>query len=145
MGLITKQIHKRATNRLTQPTRAVTRLDVDQALDALRRVIEQTPPKAGLLHTGEKLWLAGQAPGPWSVYYGPPSRKDPSKVVPIWTTHVTLSASSTGTETLVTVSLAKWKTRDGKLLGRREFEQFLADLAAQVAARDPSYSALDAS
>ena len=66
-------------------------------------------------------------------------------MVPIWTTHVTLSASSTGTETLVTVSLAKWKTRDGKLVGRREFEQFLADMAAQIAARDPSYSALDAS
>jgi hypothetical protein len=145
MGLITKQIHKRATNRLAQPTRAVTRLDIDQALDALRRVIEQTPPKTGLLHTGEKLWLAGQAPGPWSVYYGPPSRKDPSKVVPTWTTHVSLNASSTGTETLVTISLAKWKTRDGKLVGRREFEQFLDDVAAQMAARDPSYAALDAS
>ncbi|MGH3195840.1 MAG: hypothetical protein ACRDNT_07880 [Streptosporangiaceae bacterium] len=145
MGLISKQIHQRATNRLAQPTRAVTRLDVDQTLDALRGLIEQTPSKAGLLHSGEKLWLAGQAPGPWSVYYGPPSRKDPSKVVPTWTTHVTLNASSTGTETLVTISLAKWKTRDGKLVGRREFEQFLADMAAQIAARDPSYSALDAS
>ena len=62
MGLISKQIHQRATNRLAQPTRAVTRLDVDQALDALRRVIEQTPPKAGFLHSGEKLWLAGQTP-----------------------------------------------------------------------------------
>jgi hypothetical protein len=28
---------------------------------------------------------------------------------------------------------------------RREFEQFLGDMAAQIAARDPSYSALDAS
>ena len=145
MGLISKQIHQRATNRLAQPTRAVTRLDVDQALDTLRRVIEQTPSKTGLLNSGEKLWLARQAPGPWSVYYGPPSRKDPSKVVPTWTTHVTLKASSTGTETLVTISLAKWKTRDGKLVGRREFEQFLEDVAAQMAARDPSYSALDAS
>ena len=45
MGLISKQIHQRATNRLAQPTRAVTRLDVDQALDTLRRVIEQTPPR----------------------------------------------------------------------------------------------------
>jgi len=145
MGLITKQFHKRTTNRLTQPTRAVTRLDVDQALDALRGVIEQTPPKAGLLNAGEKLWLAGQAPGPWSVYYGPPSRKDPSKVVPTWTTHVTLNASSTGTETLVTISLAKWKTRDGKLVGRREFERFVADVAAQITAMDPSYAALDVS
>jgi hypothetical protein len=145
MGLISKQIHQRATNRLSQPTRAITRLDVDQALDALRRVIEQTPPKAGFLHSGEKLWLAGQAPGPWNVYYGPPSGKDPRKVVPIWTTLVALNTSSTGTETLVTISLAKWKTRDGKLVGRREFEQFLADVAAQIVARDPSYSALDAS
>lgn len=145
MGLISKPIHQRATNRLAQPARAVTRLDVDQALDGLRRVIEQTPPKTGLLNSGEKLWLAGQAPGPWSVYYGPPSRKDPSKVVPTWTTHVTLKASSAGTETLVTITLAKWKTRDGKLAGRREFEQFLEDVAAQIAARDPGYSALGAS
>jgi hypothetical protein len=143
MGLISKQIHQRTTNRLAQPTRAVTRLDVDQALDALRHVIEQTPAKAGFLNAGEKLWLAGQAPGPWNVYYGPPSRNDPSKVVPSWTAHVTLKASSTGTETLITVSLAKWKTRDGKLVGRREFEQFLADAAGQLTARDPSYSPLD--
>lgn len=145
MGVISKQIHQRATNRLAQPTRAITRLDVDQALDALRLVIEQRPPKAGLLHSGEKLWLAGQAPGPWNVYYGPPSGKDPSKVVPTWTTLVALNASSTGTETLVAISLAKWKTRDGKLVGRREFEQFLADVAAQIVDRDPSYSALEAS
>ena len=143
MGLISKQIHQRATNRLAQPTRAVTRLDVDQALGALGRVIDQTPPKAGVLHSGEKLWLAGRAPGPWSVYYGPPS-KDPSKVVPIWTTHVTLEASSTGTETLITISLSKWKTRDGKLVGCREFEQFVADVAGQIAAQDPTYSTLDA-
>lgn len=144
MGLISKQIHQRATNRLAQPTRSVTRLDVDQALDALRRVIDQTPPKAGFLHSGEKLWLAGQAPGPWTVYYGPPSRKDTSKVVPVWTTLVALDASSAGTETLVTISLAKWKTRDGKLVGRREFEQFLADVVAQIVVRDPTFSPLDA-
>jgi hypothetical protein len=145
MGLISKQIHQRATNRLAQPTRAVTRLDVDQALAALRRVVEQTPPKTGFLHSGEKLWLAGRAPGPWNVYYGPPSGKDPGKVVPIWTMHVALNASSTGTETMVTTSLAKWKTRDGKLVGRREFEQFLADMTAQIVARDPGYSVLDVS
>lgn len=143
MGLISKQIHQRTTNRLAQPSRAVTRLDVDQALDALRRVIQQTPAKTGFLNSGEKLWLSGQAPGPWNVYYGPPSSKDPSKVVPVWTTHVALKGSSTGTETLVTTTLAKWKTRDGKLLGRREFEQFLGDLGAQLAALDPGYSPLD--
>jgi hypothetical protein len=143
MGLISKQIHQRTTNRLAQPARAVTSLDVDQALSALRRVIQQTPVKAGFLNSGEKLWLSGQAPGPWNVYYGPPSGKDPGKVVPIWTTHVALSASSTGTQTLVTTSLAKWKTRDGKLVGRREFEQFVADLAAQLAAQDPGYTPLD--
>jgi hypothetical protein len=144
MGLISKQIHQRTTNRLAQPTRAVTRLDLDQVLDTLRQVIQQTPPKTGFLNSGEKLWLAGQAPGPWNVYYGPPSRKDPSKVVPVWTTRVSFSTSSTGTETLVTAALAKWKTRDGKLVGRREFEQFLADLGTRIAAQDPSYSPIDA-
>ncbi|WP_300603174.1 hypothetical protein [Trebonia sp.] len=145
MGLISKQIHQRTTNRLAQPTRAVTRLDVDQALDAIRRVVQQTPAKTGFLHSGEKLWLAGQAPGPWNVYYGPPSRKDPTKVVPTWTTRVALSASSDGTQTLVTINLAKWKTRDGKLIGRGEFEQFLANVTAQISARDPSYSLIDVS
>jgi hypothetical protein len=145
MGLISKQIHQRTTNRLAQPTRAVTRLDVDQALDAFRRVIEQTPAKAGFLNSGEKLWLAGQAPGPWKVYYGPPSRPDPSKVIPVWTAHVTLKASSTGTETMIAIGLAKWKTRDGKLVSRREFEQFLADVTGQLVARDPTYSSLDVS
>ncbi len=145
MGLISKQIHQRTTNRLAQPTRAVTRLDVDQALDAIRRVVQQTPAKTGFLHSGEKLWLGGQAPGPWNVYYGPPSRNDQSKVVPIWTTRVALSASTDGSQTLLTISLAKWKTRDGKLVGRGEFEQFLADAMAQIAARDPGYSLLDVS
>jgi hypothetical protein len=145
VGIISKQIHQRATNRLARPIRSITRLDVDQVLDVLRHVIEETPPKAGFLNSGEKLWLAGQAPGPWNVYYGPPSGKDASKVVPIWTTQVAINASSTGTETLITVSLAKWKTRDGKLTGRREFEQFLADVAERIAAKDPSYSELDAS
>lgn len=142
MGLISKQFHQRTTNRLAQPTRVVTRLDVDQALDAIRRVVQQTPAKAGFLHSGEKLWLAGQTPG-WNVYYGPPSRNDPSKVVPVWTTRVALSASSDGTQTLVTINLAKWKTRDGKLVSRGEFEQFLTDVTAQIAARDPGYSFLD--
>ena len=64
MGLISKQINQRTTNRLARPTRAVTRLDVDQALDAIRQVVQQTPAKTGFLQSGQKLWLDGQAPGP---------------------------------------------------------------------------------
>ncbi len=145
MGLISKQINQRTTNRLARPTRAVTRLDVDQALDAIRQVVQQTPAKTGFLQSGQKLWLDGQAPGPWNVYYGPPSRNDPSKVVPAWATRVALSTSSDGTQTLVTINLAKWKTRDGKLMWGGAFEQFLADVAAQISTRDPSYSLLDVS
>lgn len=145
MGLISKQIHQRATNRLALPTRAITRLDVDQVLDVLRHVAKETPPKAGFLNSGERLWLAGQAPGPWNVYYGPPSHKDLTKVVPVWTAQAAINGSSNGTETLVTIKLLKWKTRDGELIGRQEFEQFLADVAARILAQDPGYSELDVS
>ena len=100
MGIISKQIHQRTTNRLAQPTRAVTKLDIDQVLEVLRRVIDQRPPKTGLLQTGQKLWFGGQPPGPWNVYYGPPSRKEPGKVVAVWTSHVGLKSSSSGTETI---------------------------------------------
>jgi hypothetical protein len=154
MGIISKQVNQRVTNRLAQPTRYVTALGADEVLGLVRGIVGSAGPtgRAGpagpgpeFLRGGERLWLAGSAPGPWIIYFGPPSAKDPSKAVPTWTTQLALKASSSGTATLVTVSLAKWKTRDGMLVGRREFEQFVADLAAQIGARDPSYSLLDGS
>jgi len=145
MGLITKQIHKQKTNRLAAPARSVTKLDVDQVLAVLRQVITETPAKNGLFDSGHKLWLIGSAPGPWRVCYGPPARNAPNTVVAVWTTAVTLQPASTGKETMVTTTLAKWKTRDGALVRGREFQQFIADFSAALGAHDPSYSRLDAS
>jgi len=143
MGIITKQIHKQKTNRLAAPVRAVTKLDVDQVLALLRQVISQTPPKTGLLDSGQKLWLIGSAPGPWKVCFGPPKRNTPNTVVPIWTTAVSLQPASTGKETMVTTALAQWKTRDGKLVRSQEFQRFIADFQAIVTADDPTYRQLD--
>jgi hypothetical protein len=145
MGIITKQLHKGKTNRQLLPNRSVTRLDVDQLLVILRRVIDQTPAKKGLLDAGQKLWLIGKAPGPWNVCYGPPKRNTPNTVIPEWTTAVTFQPDSAGKETLVTTKLAKWKTRDGKLMRGREFEQFIADFTSAVATSDPSYRSLEVS
>lgn len=145
MGIISKQIHKQKTNRLATPIRSVTRLDVDQVLAILRQVVQQTPPKTGLLDSGEKLWLIGAAPGPWKVCFGRAQRGTTNTVVPLWTTAVTLQPDSVGRETMVTTALAKWKTRDGKLLHRREFERFIADFSDAVASNDPTYRQLDVS
>jgi hypothetical protein len=145
VSIFSRAIHQRTTKRLAQPTRVVTKLDADQVFDALRYVIARTPPKTGLLQMGEKLWLAGEAPGPWSVYYGPPSRRDPSKVTPVWTTRVGLQSSSDGTQALVTIDLTLWKTCDGNVVGRREFESFRASLAARITEIDPGCALLPTS
>jgi hypothetical protein len=176
MSIVSRHINQRVTNRLLQPTRYVTKLDVDQVLSIVREVVgpaeglgpAEEPGPAGLRPAGpqrlpagpesagtvaagpvpadEKLWFAGSAPGPWEIHLGPASAKDASRVgVPTWTTQLALKASSSGAATLVTVSLAKWKTREGMLVGKREFEQFLADLTDRISARDPAYSVLDGS
>src|SRR6266545_6230750 len=124
MGMITKRFHQRTTNRLVEPIRGITRLGVDQVHQLLRHVVEQTPAKTGLLWSGEMLWLFGDAPGPWRVYFGPPARKEPDKVRRIWRADVTLKPSADGTQTLVVVELVQWKTSDGLLVNRREFERF---------------------
>ena len=143
MGVVSKRIHQRKTNRLAEPQRAVTRLDADQVLVALNETITSTPPKAGLLQSGQKLWIFGTAPGPWKVYYGPPGRKQPDKVVQVWLAHVDIKPASDGTETLVTVELVQWKTRDGKLVARPEFEHFRDQFAARLVSADPAYRSLE--
>jgi hypothetical protein len=140
-----KRLNQKKTNRLAEPVRSVTKLDVDQVLQFLRRIVDETPAKTGLLQSGHKLWLFGQEPGPWKVCYGSPSKKEPGKVVQSWLTHVGLQASSAGTETMVTVNLAEWKTSEGKLVFRKEFEQFQADFARLISSSDPTYRSLEAS
>ena len=88
--------------------------------------------------------MIGSAPGPWKVCLGLPKKDAPNTVVPSWTTLVKLQAASSGKETLVTTVLAKWFTRDGKLVRGQEFEQFMADFSAAMRVSDPSYHALDA-
>jgi len=95
------------------------------------------------LDSGQKLWLIGQAPGPWKVCFGPPKRNTPNVVVPVWTIEVSFQAASTGKETMVTTKLAQWKTRDGKLVRSREFQDFIADFARAIAASDPTYHSLE--
>jgi hypothetical protein len=143
MGMITKRIHQKTTNRLVEPVRAVTRLDAEAVYRMLRHVVEQTPPKGGLLNKGEKLWLVGKPSGPWVVFYGPPARKEPDKVVRIWRADVTAQRSSDDSQTLVAIELIQWKTSDGTLVGRREFERFRDSFGTLLARSDPAYHRLD--
>lgn len=144
MGMISKRIHQKTTNRLAEPVRAVTSLDVDQVLPILREQVESTPAKTGLLQSGQKLWLFGTPPGPWDVFYGPPSKKEPGKVVRVWRAAVKLKTASTGTETMISLELVQWKTVDGKLVARSEFESFRDGFFGRVARHDPAFNMLGA-
>jgi hypothetical protein len=143
--MISKRVHQRTTNRLAEATRAITRLDADQVLAVVRDIVEVTPVKTSLLSSGQRLWLFGKAPGPWNVYYGPPSKREPGKVVRVWRCEVTIRPSSDGSSTLIGMSLAQWKTVDGRLVARREFEEFRDSVMYQIADVDPSFQQLTTS
>jgi hypothetical protein len=143
MGLVSKRVHQRKTNRLVAASRATTPLGLDQVLENLRETVASTPARTGLFRSGEKLWLSGTGTGPWLVYYGPPSRKEPKKVVPVWTAHVTVTPASDRTETMVTVEMVRWKTKDGALVDRVEFERFRNRFAELLASADPAYRSLE--
>jgi len=145
MGLISKQIHKQKTNRLVEPVRSVTQLNSDQVLVILRHVIFQTPQSRTVFNRCYKLMLGGGGSGPWKVFFGMVDLEQPTKIIPEWTTLVTLQPASTGVETMVITQLAKWKTRDGKLVRSGEFQRFIQDFTAGVAKVDPSYRQLDIS
>lgn len=144
MGIVTKQFHKHATNRIVAPVRGVTRLGAADLRSALDAVVTRTPEAhTRLLGAPSRLWLVG-TPGSWTVYFGPPSRNDPGKVVPSWTAAVSADASQDGSTSLVTVQLARWKTRDGALVDRRHYEAFRDSLLHTVHSMDASFSMLEA-
>ena len=144
MGVITKQFHKHTTNRIVAPVRGVTRLDSAGVRSAIDAVVTQTPAAhTRLLGAPSRLWLVGTS-GSWTVYFGPPSRTDPTKVVPSWQAAVAAAASQDGSATLVTVQLARWKTRDGALVDRRHYEAFRDSLLRTVQSMDASFSMLEA-
>jgi hypothetical protein len=143
MGMVSKRIHQRKTNRLVSASRATTTLGVDQVLERLRETVESTPAKTGFLQSGKKLSLAGEAPGPWIVLYGPPSRKEPGKVVAVWIAQVTISPSTDRSETMITVELIRWKTKDGSLVDRADFERFRTKFADVLTSADACYHSLE--
>jgi hypothetical protein len=143
MGIISKQIHKQKTNRLIAPARSVTQLKPDQVLMILRQVIEHTPQGRTVLNRCQKLMLGGGSGGPWKVFFGMVNLDQPTKITPEWTVFVTLQAASSGEETMITTQLAKWKTREGKLVRSSEFQRFIQDFDAAVTANDPNYRQID--
>jgi hypothetical protein len=143
VGIVSKQFHQRTTNKVVAPVRSVTKLDAEQALAIVRGVVMQTPPKARVFGAANRLWLAGAAPGPWTVYFGPPSAKDPTKVVPSWQAKIAIEAASSRAETLITIQLAKWKTHDGALVDKKNYDLFRDNVHANLNAEDPTHRLLE--
>ena len=143
MGIISKQVHKRTTNKIVAPIRSVTRLSAEQVLVMVAQVVQKTKPTVRMFGADNRLWLVGAAPGPWTVYFGPPSPKDPTRVVPSWNAQVAITPASTGTESLVTIQLVEWKTKEGTLVDKKNYEAFRDNIHANLTAQDPSHRVLE--
>lgn len=143
MGIVTKQFHKRTTNRLVAPVRWVTALDCDEVLAGVRAVLSQAPQRANIFGAPSRMWLAGSAPGPWTIYFGPPSRREPGKVSARWQAQLGVRSSSSGAETMVSLQLVRWRTQDGALVARRDWELLMDNIEADIFQRDRGCARID--
>ena len=144
MGFITKRIHRGATNRVLEPVRIVTNLDVDAVAAVARDVVERFEPRKVLVGADARLFLLGSTPGPWQVWFGQKSTKDTTKFSSQhWLIELTIAESADQSERLATMKLTKWHTRDGSFQWRGEYEGFRDRFVSALSAKDPTAQVLE--
>ena len=145
MGLISKSIHKRTTNRLVAPTRVVTTLSSAQIASIARSVCEAFEPRRGILSKGERMWFSTSGDDRFVVFYGPPAKSEPDKVTPIWRFDISIVADpSEPGRRVAALELMTWKTRDGSLVNKAEFEATREMVLDGIRSTDRTARVLDA-
>jgi hypothetical protein len=150
VGVISGQFNKRATERLLAPVRGAAQLSEADVFAMLQRLVEGYTPETGFLAITAKrthgFWLRIEADGNRTVICAEPQVGKHAGTgyrgwhwqARVWV----LPSSDQPNGSVVALQLARWRTKDKKLLRANLFEEFRDHFVAALQTADPTFALL---